>query len=57
MLPKSITIISHNELLNVKGLKAKHMIFVSLFHSNDGETKKDKMINSGLQKTSQKTED
>jgi hypothetical protein len=27
----------HNELFNGKGLKANHMIFVSLFHSNAGK--------------------
>jgi hypothetical protein len=32
-----ITIIWHNELFNGKGLKAKHMIFVGLFHSNAGK--------------------
>jgi hypothetical protein len=32
-----ITIIWHNELFNGKGLKANHMIFVSLFHSNAGK--------------------
>jgi hypothetical protein len=63
-----ITIIWDNELFNGKGLKAKHMIFVGLLHSNagkhvkkdrqcNGQTKKDKMINGGLQKTIQKTED
>jgi hypothetical protein len=69
-----ITIIWHNELFNGKGLKAKHMIFVGLFHSKgqqirknvdakrvigshkskkgrqcNGQTKKDKLINNGLQ--------
>ena len=32
-----ITIIWYNEFFNGKGLKAKHMIFVSLFHSNAGK--------------------
>ena len=32
-----ITIIWHNELFNGKGLKAKQMIFVGLFHSNAGK--------------------
>jgi hypothetical protein len=32
-----ITIIWHNELFNGKGLKAKHNIFVGLFHSNAGK--------------------
>jgi hypothetical protein len=32
-----ITIIWHNELFNGKGLKAKHMICVGLFHSNAGK--------------------
>jgi hypothetical protein len=32
-----ITIIWHNELFNGKGLKAKHIIFVGLFHSNAGK--------------------
>ena len=29
-----ITVIWHNELFNGKGLKAKHIIFVDLFHYN-----------------------
>jgi hypothetical protein len=32
-----ITIIWHNELFNGKGLKAKHIIFVGLFHYNAGK--------------------
>jgi hypothetical protein len=32
-----ITIIWYNELFTGKGLKAKHMIFVDLFHSNAGK--------------------
>jgi hypothetical protein len=32
-----ITIIWYSEFFNGKGLKAKHMIFVSLFHSNAGK--------------------
>ena len=32
-----ITIIWHNELFNGKGLKAKHLIFVGLFHFNAGK--------------------
>jgi hypothetical protein len=31
------TVIWHNELFNGKGLKANHMIFVGLFHSNAGK--------------------
>jgi hypothetical protein len=33
-----ITIIWYNEFFNGKGLKANHMIFVSLFHSTAGKT-------------------
>ena len=29
--------IGHTERFNGKGLKAKHMIFVGLFHSNAGK--------------------
>jgi hypothetical protein len=32
-----ITIIWQNELFNGKELKAKHIIFVDLFHSNAGK--------------------
>jgi hypothetical protein len=32
-----IAIIWHDELFNGKGLKAKHMIFVGLFHYNAGK--------------------
>jgi hypothetical protein len=35
-----ITIIWQNELFNGKELKAKHIIFVDLFHSNAGKNVK-----------------
>jgi hypothetical protein len=40
-----ITIIWHSELFNGKGLKAKYIIVVGLFHSNAG-----KNVNNNLSK-------